>query len=360
MPLVRPAPLLPTSSTSKTNPNPNIKHYTTLPNSASPTHALHLLHRIASLVKPIMCAHSFSIGILAEFLPSDPCLLGLNVNRTQKICLRLRRSGSGDWLGEDELVGTMLHELTHITHGPHDTKFYALLDSLTAEYQALRAKGYDGEGFFAEGRRVGQGVSHNVSPEEGRRRAVEAAERRARAGALTRGSGARLGGGGGMSVGGGKGKSMRELVAEAAERRASDAKACGSGDGHLEAEMVGELEKVESMEREGIITIPDDAPAPAPTRVASEGGKGKREAVQVITIEDSPPPEPKEKELAFLPEETRPTPPPPKRPRPESPPMATIWACSACTLHNPLQTLRCSLCETERPQTDAERKKKER
>jgi hypothetical protein len=45
--------------------------------------------------------------------------------------LRLRESGSGgSFLSYDFILGTMLHELVHNVHGPHNATFYALLDKI--------------------------------------------------------------------------------------------------------------------------------------------------------------------------------------------------------------------------------------
>ena len=69
-----------------------------------------------------------------------------------------------------------------------------LLSKLETEYDALRARGYSGEGFAGEGRRVGEGVSHNVPLSEARRKALEAANRRRRLNDVTGGPGRKLGG----------------------------------------------------------------------------------------------------------------------------------------------------------------------
>jgi len=93
--------------------------------------ALLLLRKVASLVKPIMRKRSWHVGVLAEFLPSQQNLLGLNVNHGEKICLRLRYHRNPDlFLPLEEIVDTMLHELSHIVFGPHDSKFHKLWDGL--------------------------------------------------------------------------------------------------------------------------------------------------------------------------------------------------------------------------------------
>lgn len=75
---------------------------------------------------------------LVEFFPKNPNLLGLNVNRRQKICVRLRHHHAPNtFLHLDAIIGTLLHELAHIVHGPHDAKFYKLLDELTGSCDRL-------------------------------------------------------------------------------------------------------------------------------------------------------------------------------------------------------------------------------
>ncbi|KAG5652570.1 hypothetical protein H0H81_004530 [Sphagnurus paluster] len=147
-----------------------------------------------------------------------------DINKGQKICLRLRPAHAPDtFYEEDEVVQTMLHELTHNVHGPHDEKFYKFLSGLQDEYDALQRSGYAGEGFFSKGQRVGAEVSHDLPPHLARLKAVEAAEKRRQTSRVL-GSGGRLGGR--INT---KGMTPRELAAQAAERRARDEKSCASG-----------------------------------------------------------------------------------------------------------------------------------
>ena len=92
-------------------------------------------------------------------------------------------------------------------HGPHDDKFYKYLAGLEDEYTALRTAGYDGEGFHAQGRRLGTNVSHDLPPHLARQKALEAAEKRRNV-SVVLGRGGRLGGGPTSN------KSPRELAAE--------------------------------------------------------------------------------------------------------------------------------------------------
>ena len=74
------------------------------------------------------------------------------------------------------------------------------MDKLRKEYDDLRAGGYSGEGFYSEGRRLGQGVSHNLSPAEARRKALEQAETRAQIERIMGPAGGRRLGGSGPST----------------------------------------------------------------------------------------------------------------------------------------------------------------
>lgn len=48
---------------------------------------------------------------MTEFYPPERNLLGLNINKGQKICLRLRYSGDErQFLPVEEVTDTMLHE----------------------------------------------------------------------------------------------------------------------------------------------------------------------------------------------------------------------------------------------------------
>ncbi|KAI0828912.1 WLM domain-containing protein [Trametes gibbosa] len=185
--------------------------------------ALLLLQRVASLVKPIMRKHGWVLPVLSEFFPESPNLLGLNINAGQKILVRLRPPHAPHtFYDEEDVIRTMLHELTHNVHGPHDDQFYKFLSGLEDEYAALRQSGYSGEGFHADGHRVGADISHNLPPHIAKQKAVEAAEKRRQISVI-------LGGGGRIGGMARSNKSPRELAAEAAERRVRDEKACASG-----------------------------------------------------------------------------------------------------------------------------------
>ncbi|KAI0405873.1 WLM-domain-containing protein [Xylaria palmicola] len=180
--------------------------------------ALHTLKKVASMVKPLMRARGWKVGQLTEFYPSQQNLLGLNVDRGQKICLRLRYPGDrNQFLPIEQVADTMLHELAHIVHGPHDDKFHALWNQLRDEHLSLTLKGYTGEGFLSEGHRLGGGA---IPMHEARRLARAAAERRRNLGS---GSGQRLGG-----ASPGSGQDIRRVIGDAAARRNQTLRGCAN------------------------------------------------------------------------------------------------------------------------------------
>ncbi|GKV19418.1 hypothetical protein SLEP1_g29680 [Rubroshorea leprosula] len=89
------------------------------------------LEQIAKQVQPIMRKHNWRVKLLSEFCPSNPSLLGLNVGGGLQIKLRLRRPNRDwDFFPFDQVLDTMLHELCHNVHGPHNASFYKLWDEL--------------------------------------------------------------------------------------------------------------------------------------------------------------------------------------------------------------------------------------
>jgi hypothetical protein len=64
------------------------------------------------------------------------CMQGLNIGGggggTHEIRICLRRHGrEREFFAFEHVLGTMLHEITHNHHGPHDAAFYKLLDQYT-------------------------------------------------------------------------------------------------------------------------------------------------------------------------------------------------------------------------------------
>ena len=150
--------------------------------------------------------------------PQQECLLtfvvGVNWNHGQKICLRLRYPGDrNQFLPFEDTLDTMLHELSHIVHGPHDEKFQALWDQLREEAEDLIVKGYTGEGFLGKGHVIG-GSNRRLPPPQ----ALQQQRRAGRSGgvAVRPQPGHRLGG-----AAAGPRDDIRAVIARAAETRAA-------------------------------------------------------------------------------------------------------------------------------------------
>ncbi|KAL9125809.1 MAG: hypothetical protein Q9217_005040 [Psora testacea] len=341
--------------------------------------ALHMLRKIASLVKPIMRQRGWRVGVLTEFYPEERNLLGLNINKGERICLRLRYAGDErQFMPLEQVTDTMLHELCHIVHGPHDEPFHNLWNQLRDEYENLIRKGYTGEGFLSAGHKVGGG---RIPMHEARRRARAAAEKRK---ALSVGSGQKLGGAPTR-----RGQDIRQVIADAAAKRAIVTKGCASGttkerereivegtnkrgvrtkaeedDANEEAIMIAYIDLVQEEERQkyGDAYIPPSEKNPAGSR---GGPVGKTKAEEVAAAE-----------LSLLKAEQKarnPIPPVPNSTKPNintpyasitksNPSAATIdltnpalaptptsWTCAICTLVNPHTYLFCDACGIERP-----------
>lgn len=60
------------------------------------------------------------------------------------------RASAFQWIDEDQVFAVFLHELAHIERGPHDAKFYKILNELKAEAELRMA-----DDFYVCGRCVG-------------------------------------------------------------------------------------------------------------------------------------------------------------------------------------------------------------
>ncbi|KAN0066025.1 hypothetical protein ACQY0O_000117 [Thecaphora frezii] len=232
-----------------------IKEYRTLSRFSNSSAALSLLVSIGRTVAPLMAKYSWRLPLLSEFLPSNPNLLGINVNRGQRISLRLRWDISREELIDEEQVTlVMLHELCHNVHGPHDERFYALLDNITEEYYEAKRKGrWEGEGFLSAGRRLGGRPGRGIA-------GIGVGVRRGGAGSKTAEPPRRLGGSTSTTTAATPADSLaaqRQRAAEAAERRRRDARACP--DSAEEIEMVAsQTERDERGQKQDVIIIDSD------------------------------------------------------------------------------------------------------
>lgn len=177
--------------------------------------ALNILYDIANVVTPIMKEYGFKVRNLCEFSPKTDNLLGMNVNHGYKIFIRLRPPHNDNvFYPMNELIGTMLHELTHNKHGPHDSKFYKLLDELTTKQELIIAKGgpvFEQEPFQGLGNKLGGKEITNIRDSRLKRLDIK-----------YHGGVEKLGG---KAVSGKKGD-LKDLVRDAAMKRFEDNKWC--------------------------------------------------------------------------------------------------------------------------------------
>jgi hypothetical protein len=115
--------------------------------------------------------------------------------------------------------------LSSLVRGPHDVQFYKILNDLNTELDQLISSGYTGEGFFSQGKQLAS--SRQVSKNEARQKAIEAAEKRQRLGKLMLPKGGRRLGGGESAIQRESQFTPQELAAQAAERRRLDNQWCG-------------------------------------------------------------------------------------------------------------------------------------
>ncbi|KAK9721185.1 hypothetical protein K7432_003618 [Basidiobolus ranarum] len=289
-----------------------------------------------------MKKRGWKVGILREFFPKNPNLLGLNKNYGQEICIRLRPSSNdSQFLPYESLLGTLLHELTHIIRGPHDQQFYKILDELTTECENLMVKGFTGEGFYGIGHRVGQGISHNLPPHISRGVAVEAAEKRQQINKILGPAGGRKLGGKSVSKNLEKLYSPRMLAAMAAERRAQDNIWCA---GNVESVEIYEEPKPQSNTN----TIDDSKPLemnkPKAAIIKIPSSSGVTKSTQSDTLPKRDPQvysksshHDSEQQIILG-----------KRSRETSDEWVS-WTCPTCTLVNLPLVLACGCCLTERP-----------
>jgi hypothetical protein len=280
-------------------------------------------------------------------------VIGVNYNRGQKICLRLRYpSDRNQFLPIEQVVDTMLHELSHNVHGPHDAKFHALWNQLRDEHEGLVMKGYTGEGFLSEGHRLGGG--RNIPMHEARRLARASAEKRR---TLAAGSGQRLGG-----IGPRPGQDIRRTIVNAVERRNNTLQGCAHDT--YSADEIREI--ADTASRNGFKTqaeedaANDAAIAQALWELVQEDEKAKYGNSYLPATAGDPTGNGGGSVLAHSPTQSdiqeRWSKPQPRRVdngvgkpiKSDVIAVPTSWTCQICTLENPLNYLCCDACGTER------------
>ncbi|XVE80520.1 hypothetical protein DITRI_Ditri14bG0146700 [Diplodiscus trichospermus] len=326
-----------------------------------------ILEKIAKQVQPIMRKHKWRVKLLSEFCPNNPALLGLNVGGGVQVKLRLRRPNRDwDFYPFDQVLDTMLHELCHNVHGPHNASFYKLWDELRKECEELMAKGITGtgEGFDLPGRRLG-GFSKQPLLSSLRQTALAAAENRARLGSLLPSGPKRLGGDSTIM----DALSPIQAAAMAAERRLQDDIWCGShcsevaGDeencadtlqDQLDMEQRAESLSVKSVSsghalggtshkrshepdklESSFVDLTMDAPVGS---VVNYGAKSLKRSCKSNNLIPNQSSSSASSSVRMLNDDSL-----------ESRGATAMWECQSCTLLNPPLAPVCELCCTEKP-----------
>lgn len=135
--------------------NPHINAITYLKNKPNSQYAFQLLKDINNSVALLMYENGLKVSILAEFYPKQSNLLGLNLDRGYKIMLRLRQPfDDSQFLSRDEIMNTMIHELTHNKIGPHNDTFKELMNKWCGRQYVIETLGL-AYNFLGVGQRLG-------------------------------------------------------------------------------------------------------------------------------------------------------------------------------------------------------------
>ncbi|XP_057785658.1 uncharacterized protein LOC131003197 [Salvia miltiorrhiza] len=326
-----------------------------------------ILDRIAKQVQPIMRKHNWRVKVLSEFWPKNRALLGLNVGRGIHVKLRLRRSDRDEeFLPYHEVLDTMLHELCHNVHSPHNASFYKLWDEIRKECEDFINKGISGagQGFDLPGKRLG-GVSHKRRHSSLRQVALTAAENRARLQSLLPSGPNKIGGDSSIMVA----MSPAQAAAMAAERRFQDNIWCGSEFYDLSGDEDCTDSLPNSSNKGCCSEISRTASKEHDMNVKSVKRKRESDDVSLVQSVDRQQ-EPILIDLTNTASENRSTRYPDKmHPNKdlcgEAPASSSLsshdlmhesssgtWQCTTCTLLNPPLAPICGLCTTEKPEKD--------
>lgn len=268
------------------------------------------------------------------------------MNRGRQICLRLRHAGDKtQFLPPEMVLDTMLHELCHIVHGPHNKSFHDLWEKLRDEHMALTMSGYTGESFLSDGRRLGGAIP--------RRELGRLSRQQPLGGRVVAVAGRRLGGRAPASR-----QDMRNAAAAAAERRRRALEGCG-------AERLDEVQIIsigETVSQNGFRTKAEEdkandiAIAQALAELMEmDDGRAQAQAASLPAVSSS----------STLPPRgggpVRRIPSNDKQPAGQSRLIKQDenkpgWVCSACTLYNPANYLCCDVCGAEKGRSDIKSK----
>ncbi|WWC58662.1 uncharacterized protein I303_101206 [Kwoniella dejecticola CBS 10117] len=138
------------------NPNPYIIFIRSLRNKKDHTDAEDILKSVAAQMKTIMRDRFMQVHTLEE-AAFNRVFAGRNWNHGQSIELVLR-GPSGRFLPMQYIISVMCHEMAHIEQMNHGPKFQKLMAEIKADVSRLQARGYYGDGFWSDGKRLKDSV----------------------------------------------------------------------------------------------------------------------------------------------------------------------------------------------------------
>lgn len=191
--------------------NPHIANITYLKRRPNAETAKDILHDINNSVALLMRENGLKVKTLSEFYPKQKNLYGLNVNHGLKIMLRLRQPlDDSRFLSREEIMNTMIHELTHNRVGPHNDKFKKQMSEWCGRQYVIETLGLT-ENFLGVGKRLGgRNIAGNYSISQRRLQLLSKSKPT---------NSNRLGTSGINSLDNGKPLSAREMAAKAAMER---------------------------------------------------------------------------------------------------------------------------------------------
>ncbi|KAH8081874.1 WLM domain-containing protein [Filobasidium floriforme] len=138
------------------DPNPHILFTSVLERKPNAEQALRMMKALAAQVRPLMQRHGIKVNSFEEY-PFNKVFAGRNWNAGEVVEIVLRRPDNS-FLPMSYLERTMTHELAHCHQMNHGPDFQALWSRLQGEVYHLQRDGYFGDGFYSEGRRLGDSV----------------------------------------------------------------------------------------------------------------------------------------------------------------------------------------------------------
>mmetsp|Transcript_5155 Transcript_5155/g.6237 ORF Transcript_5155/g.6237 Transcript_5155/m.6237 type:complete len:332 (-) Transcript_5155:124-1119(-) len=110
----------------------------------------------------VLKKHKWNVGLLSEMYPqgqvgvSEVCVLGVNKNKGQEISLRIRTDDLKGFRKYLSIKEVLCHELAHMVHSEHDSKFYVLMREIQRDIIALDWKQQPGKRLGGAGADVGR------------------------------------------------------------------------------------------------------------------------------------------------------------------------------------------------------------